>query len=202
MAPGFAARASAAPLGTGGALRQAAELLDERFLLLNGDSFFDLNLLDLDRLADETDALGAVALRAVGDTGRHGRVTLAGERISAFAEKQGGGPGLINGGVYRLRREVLDAIERLPCSLETDILPQLAAAQRLVGRVYPGYFIDIGIPEDLQRIQAELPQRRRPTLFLDRDGVLNRDAGYTHRIEDFHWMPTAREAIKACNDQG
>lgn len=154
-----------APMGTGGALRQAADRLDDRFLLLNGDSFFDLNLLDLDRLADETAGLGIVALRAVLDTGRYGRVSLAGERISAFAEKQGSGPGVINGGVYLLRRAVLDYIQTLPCSLETDILPRLAAEHRLSGRVYPGYFIDIGIPEDLQRAQAELPQRRRRPCF-------------------------------------
>lgn len=191
-----------APMGTGGALRQAADRLEERFLLLNGDSFFDFNLLDLHTLAAETAALGTVALRSLSDTGRYGRVTLAGQRITAFAEKQDCGPGLINGGVYLLHRDVLDYIQTLPCSLEKDILPRLAAENRLFGRPYPGYFIDIGIPEDLQRAKAELPHRRRPTLFLDLDGVLNRDAGYTHRIEDFHWMPTAMEAIKRCNDQG
>ncbi|WP_091332726.1 HAD-IIIA family hydrolase [Allochromatium warmingii] len=190
------------PLGTGGALRQAADRLDDRFLLLNGDSLFDFNLLDLQRVADDADWLGIVALRALSDTGRYGRVTLAGNRITAFAEKQGQGAGVINGGVYLLRRQVLDAIQGLPCSLEQAILPRLAAENRLFGRVYQGYFIDIGIPADLQRAQVELAQRRRPALFFDRDGVLNRDAGYTHRVEDFHWMPTAMEAIKHCNDQG
>jgi len=190
------------PMGTGGALQQVADLLDEEFLLLNGDSLFDFNLLDLQTLASSQSWLGKVALRPLPDTGRYGTVTLDGERITSFAEKTAIGPGLINGGVYMLRRQVLDYIQHIPCSLEKDILPRLAAEGRLFGRAYDGYFIDIGIPEDLQRAQAELPNRCRPTVFFDRDGVLNHDDGYTHRIEDFRWMDGAMEAIKLCNDRG
>lgn len=190
------------PMGTGGALLQAADLLDEEFLLLNGDSLFDFNLLDLQTLAADKDWLGKVALRPLPDTGRYGKVTLDGELISAFAEKSGNSPGLINGGVYMLRREVLDFIKQTPCSLEQEILPRLVERGQLYGRAYDGYFIDIGIPEDLRRAQMELPNRRRPTIYFDRDGVLNHDHGYTHRIEDFQWMPGAIEAIKLFNDRG
>jgi D-glycero-D-manno-heptose 1,7-bisphosphate phosphatase len=190
------------PMGTGGALQHAVDLLNEEFLLLNGDSLFDLNLLDLQTLADGGDWLGKVALRSLPDTRRYGTVALAGVRITAFAEKAANGPGLINGGVYMLKREVVDLIQHIPCSLELDILPKLVAQERLLGRAYSGYFIDIGIPEDLQRAQAELPIRKRPTLFFDRDGVLNHDNGYTHRIEDFLWMPGVVDAIKLFNDRG
>lgn len=44
--------------------------------------------------------------------------------------------------------------------------------------------------------------RPRPAVFFDRDGVLNHDAGYTHQIEDFRWMETARQAVKFCNEAG
>lgn len=43
--------------------------------------------------------------------------------------------------------------------------------------------------------------KRRPAAFFDRDGVLNRDSGYVHRIADLEWLPGAREAIKRCNDE-
>lgn len=190
------------PMGTGGALQQAANLLDSEFLLLNGDSLFDFNLRDLQTLASNESWLGKVALRPLTDTGRYGTVTLEGEQINSFVEKANSGSGLINGGVYMLRREVLGYIQSVPCSLEKDILPRLVSEGKLYGRAYPGYFIDIGIPEDLQRAQVELPNRRRPTVFFDRDGVLNHDNGYTHRIEDFRWIPGAMEAIKLCNDRG
>lgn len=189
------------PMGTAGALKQVSDLLQEQFLLLNGDSFFDINLLDLPTMGNGEDWLGKVALRPLPDTGRYGTVAVEGERITSFAEKSSSGPGLINGGVYLLRRQVLDDIHGVPCSLETNLMPQLVAKGKLFGRAYPSYFIDIGIPQDLARAQAQLPLAR-PTLFFDRDGVLNRDAGYTHTAQNFHWMPGAQEAILWCNEQG
>ena len=44
--------------------------------------------------------------------------------------------------------------------------------------------------------------RRRPAVFLDRDGTLNADTGYLHRVEDFRWMPDAREAVRYLNGRG
>ncbi len=44
--------------------------------------------------------------------------------------------------------------------------------------------------------------RRRPAVFLDRDGTLNADTGYLHRVEDFRWMPGAREAVRYLNGRG
>jgi D,D-heptose 1,7-bisphosphate phosphatase len=189
------------PMGTGGALKQAEYLLDDQFLLLNGDSFFDFNLLDLQTFAENDAWLCKVALRPLTDTGRYGSVTLDGKRVISFAEKVTDGPGLINGGVYMLRREVLDYIHSIPCSLESEILPKLAAEGKLFGFAYSRFFIDIGIPEDLHRAQLELPICR-PTIFFDGDGVLNHDAGYTHRVENFRWISGATEAIKLCNDRG
>jgi D-glycero-D-manno-heptose 1,7-bisphosphate phosphatase len=91
----------------------------------------------------------------------------------------------------------------MPCSLEGAVLPDLAERGLLEARPYDGYFIDIGVPADLARAQEELPrQRRRPAVFFDRDGVLNKDDGYVHRIEDVQWLEGAREAVKLCNDRG
>jgi D-glycero-D-manno-heptose 1,7-bisphosphate phosphatase len=69
--------------------------------------------------------------------------------------------------------------------------------------LYDGFFIDIGVPADFERAQSELPARvRRPAVFFDRDGVLNIDKAYVHKVEDFEWVAGAREAIKLCNDLG
>lgn len=190
------------PMGTGGALLQASDQLASEFLLLNGDSLFDFNLNDLVTLADGDNWVGKVALRSLEDTGRFGNVTVLGDRVTSFAEKSGSGPGLINGGVYLLRREVLNFITVTPCSLERDVLPSLVARGLLYGRAYNGYFIDIGIPEELERARREIPSRRRPALFFDRDGVLNQDDGYVYRPEDFDWIVGAIEAIKLLNDRG
>jgi len=195
------------PLGTAGALRHAAPLLQPKFLLLNGDTFFDINYLDLcmcDAGDEPPDWLARIALRAAAATAGYDGVELCGGSISTIREQPGAiCSGMVNGGVYWLDRRLLDWIPAAPASLEVDVLPQLAAAGRLAGRGYPGFFIDIGTPADLARARQVLGQvLRRPAAFLDRDGTLNRDTGYTHRIEDFHWLAGAREAIRKLNDAG
>ncbi len=192
------------PLGTGGALRFAAHHLRDHFLMLNGDSFFDINLLDLTSRPFPDSAIGRLGLKPQADVSRYGTVQLDGERIGSFAEKKpGAGPGLINGGVYWFRKEILDHIGTGPCSLERDVLPTLAREGRLLGTVYDNYLLDIGLPETLAQAQKEIPARlRRPAVFLDRDGVLNHDVGYAHRPEQITWVEGAMEAVKAWNDSG
>jgi D,D-heptose 1,7-bisphosphate phosphatase len=190
-----------APLGTAGALVHAAELLQERFLLLNGDSFFDFNILDLAARANA--GLVHMALRAdvLGD--RFGRVVLDGDRVRSFIAPGQGATGPVNAGVYVINRAIIDRAGNLPASLEQDIFPGLAASGAMTGTSYRGYFIDIGIPEDFARADVELTEQlRRPAVFFDRDGVLNHDSGYTFEAGKLQWIEGAREAVKAVNDAG
>jgi len=190
-----------APLGTAGALVHAAGLLQERFLLLNGDSFFDFNILDLAARANA--GLVHMALRAdvVGD--RFGRVVLDGDQVRSFIAPGQGATGPVNAGVYVVDRGILARVGGLPASLEQDVFPALAAAGAMTGTPYRGYFIDIGIPEDFARADVELiEQLRRPAVFFDRDGVLNQDSGYTFEAGKLQWIEGAREAVKAVNDAG
>ena len=190
-----------APLGTAGALVHAAGRLQQRFLLLNGDSFFDFNILDLAARANV--GLVHMALRAdvVGD--RFGRVVLDGDRVRAFIAPGQGATGPVNAGVYVVDRSILARVGGLPASLEQDVFPALAADGAMTGTSYRGYFIDIGIPEDFARADVELiEQLRRPAVFFDRDGVLNHDSGYTFEAGKLQWIEGAQEAVKAVNDAG
>lgn len=190
--------------GTAGALVHAADRLDEVFLMANGDSWFDFNYLAL-ATALGADDEGALALRRVEDARRYGRVDHRNGRVIAFREKDESlsGPAWISGGVYLLRRSVLERIKALPCSIESEIFPALTAEGRLAAIGFDGDFIDIGLPDTLAQAQAEIPRMaRRPAVFFDRDGTLNLDAGYTHRVEDLHWTPGAIAAIRAVNDAG
>ncbi len=200
-----AVSAEPSPAGTGGALLHARDRLEERFLLLNGDSLFDANLSDLLAAAadDPADVVARLALRALPDASRYGVAELDGERVVAFRERPpAGAPGIINAGVYAMQRNVLDDIGE-NSSLERDVLPRLAARGALRGSALAGWFIDIGVPEDLARARVELPRRlRRPALLLDRDGVINRDLGYVGSRERFHWTDTALPAIRAATEAG
>ncbi|MEO0073562.1 MAG: D-glycero-beta-D-manno-heptose 1,7-bisphosphate 7-phosphatase [candidate division WOR-3 bacterium] len=188
------------PLGTAGALRNARESLASEFLLLNGDTLFDFNYLDL-MIRTPSASLGSIALLQTDDPSRYGSVILNEYRIISFAEKNASGSGLINGGVYFLRRQVADLLPEKG-SLEQDVLPSLTDG-RLTGFEYQGFFIDIGVPAEYERAQGSVPRHFcRPAAFFDRDGTLNEDSGYVHTPEEFCWLAGAKEAIKAVNDAG
>jgi NDP-sugar pyrophosphorylase family protein len=139
------------PLGTGGALRFALPLLQsETVLVLNGDSFSEVNLRAFCLVHRLRGAQVTLLLAEVTDTGRFGRVELDGEgRVTGFREKGKTGGGWVNGGVYLVNRPLLQAIPpQQIVSLEQDLFPAW------IGRGFFGFrsqgrFIDIGMPESL-----------------------------------------------------
>jgi D,D-heptose 1,7-bisphosphate phosphatase len=193
---------SAEPIraGTGGALFYARHLLRERFILCNGDSILDFNLA---RLLAAKPVPARIVLRQVPDTDRYGVVSVKDDLVVGFDKAADmRGPGLVNAGIYLLERDSLDSLTPT-CSLEEDVLPQQALNRQLHATFASGYFIDIGIPDDLARAQTELPaQLHRPALFLDRDGTINRDHGWVGTRERLDWIDGAIDAIRNATDAG
>jgi D-glycero-D-manno-heptose 1,7-bisphosphate phosphatase len=193
------------PLGTAGALRGAREGLDPRFFLMNGDAFFDINLRALEQASHQSEAMATLALRSVPDAARYGRVIEERGKVVAFLEKDLNrpGPGVINGGIYVLRREILDLVRNLPCSLEQEVFPALVERGKIRGLEFDGYFLDIGLPETLEQGHLELPSVRvRPAAFLESNTLVNFTEGDSSRPEAFHWTEGAVEAIRLLNDRG
>ncbi|HEY4148539.1 MAG TPA: nucleotidyltransferase family protein [Chitinophagaceae bacterium] len=149
------------PLGTGGAIRLACRLATETTtLVLNGDTLFKVQPSQMAAFHHAHGADCTLALKPMTDFDRYGVVTLGNEgRVTHFKEKQFYHEGLINGGVYALDPARLLAA-RLPeqFSFEKDWLEQglLEGNRKIYGIVQDDYFIDIGIPADYERAQAEL----------------------------------------------
>ena len=139
------------PRGTAGALKLAEPMLDERFLMLNGDVLTDI---DLDKQIAQHDASGAIAtlaLVAVPDPSAYGLVTLNEDNsVKAFIEKPSSErlvSNLISAGAYVLQREILALVPAdANVSIEREVWPRLVGAG-LFGFASESYWLDIGTPE-------------------------------------------------------
>ncbi|RKD34857.1 nucleotidyltransferase family protein [Lacrimispora algidixylanolytica] len=153
-------------LGTAGAIKNAGRLVtDDRFLALNADTFYQIDYERLTALSEERDLHMALVLREVSDVSRYGQAVLKDGWLKTFDEKiEEKSRGTINGGVYYLRRSLLDEIPEGKVSLEHDMIPKwILEEKRLGGFVNDGYFIDIGVPEDYYRFDEDV---RKGTVII------------------------------------
>lgn len=146
-------------LGTGGAVQLACALTSEPdILIVNGDTLFKIVLNELASFHAEQHAACTIALKPMKNTGRYGKVEINKDGyVQSFKEKYSNEEGLINGGVYAL--DVSEFLKmNLPSlfSFEKDYLERYYPTQKMMGLVQDEYFIDIGIPEDLVKVNNEI----------------------------------------------
>lgn len=146
------------PLGTGGGIKKAASICKGKdIIVMNGDTYFDVDIKDMLRVHRSNNNDLTVAGRKISDMSRYGTLVLDGNRIIKVEEKKYTDKGVINGGIYILKK---DYIGKLPFtgnfSFEKDVLERDALNKRFEACVFKEYFIDIGIPEDYRRAQEEL----------------------------------------------
>ncbi len=144
----------AEPLGTGGAVSQAARLVrEDHFFVFNGDTFLDLDAYAVEGTWHRTREPVIVA-REVADCVRYGRLETDQGYVVRFAEKGRAGPGLINAGCYVFRADQFSGFEPGVCfSLEKDFLAPLVESSAVALHVSSGLFIDIGVPSDYTKAQ-------------------------------------------------
>jgi mannose-1-phosphate guanylyltransferase len=138
------------PRGTAGALKLAEPMLEERFLMLNGDVLTDIDLTAQIEQHERTGARATLALVPVPDPTAYGLVTLNEDRsVLDFIEKPSSESlptNLISAGAYVLGREILDLIPAdRNVSIEREVWPQLIGAG-LYGYPSESYWLDIGTP--------------------------------------------------------
>ena len=142
----------AEPLGTGGAVAASLALCTaDHQLVLNGDTFVDLEVQALERHW-QSHRRAVIVTREVPDVSRYGQLQVQGQRVLSFSEKGGRGPGIINAGVYVLPRSIFaQGTPPTPFSIETDFLAVYVGQHHTDTFVTRGEFIDIGVPDDYLR---------------------------------------------------
>jgi NDP-sugar pyrophosphorylase family protein len=159
----------AAPLGTAGALRNAADLARGRVVVLNGDVLTDVDLTAMMRLHESRGSRTTIYLTPVADPTRYGVVeTAADGAIRAFTEKPPPDriiTNTINAGIYIIEREILERIPTgRPVSIERETFPSLlAAGVPCFGFTASGYWRDIGNLEAYRQAQVDLLEGRVAT---------------------------------------
>jgi len=157
------------PLGTAGAIRYAADGIDERFVVCNSDILTDLDLAAMVKFHDERGAEATISLTQVADPSAFGVVpTRPDGEVVAFVEKPAPGNAptdWINAGTYVLEPAFLDRVPpRLNVSIERETFPRMLAEPRtLFGFAASGYWIDIGTPQTYLQAHADVLQGRLST---------------------------------------
>lgn len=194
------------PLGTGGAIAHALKQIpSNNVLVMNGDTFLNINLSEFIKAHNNENI--TLALKKVFQSNRYGFVELNNHYITQFSEKsEKNRDGYINAGVYLINTSFF--LSHMPStkvfSFEKDFLEIIFLQHKIKTHITNNYFIDIGIPEDYQRAQTDFSKlkhleiSKQWTLFLDRDGVLNKklENDYVKTTQQFQLIENVLPALK------
>jgi mannose-1-phosphate guanylyltransferase / phosphomannomutase len=205
------------PLGTAGALRHAAQLLQDRFLVLYGDIFIDCDLARLWAHHVDGRALATLVVHPNDHPDDSDLVEAdADGAISAIYPKPRPEnqylPNSVNAGVAVIEREILAMIPPgQHLDLARDIFPALAHNGRLRAYHSAEYFKDFGTPDRLAHVRSDFESGKtarlsrsqvRPAVFLDRDGVINKEVSHLSNPAQMELISGAAESIRRLNQAG
>jgi histidinol-phosphate phosphatase family protein len=207
------------PRGTAGALRDALPLLEERFLILYGDTYIDVNLRKIYAAHLEANAYATLFLHPndhpqdsdLVEVDSEGRVIS----VLAYPHPQGREVrNLVNAALYVLEAKDLQSF--IPVGQKSDlakhIFPRLLAdGRRLVAYISPEYIKDIGTPERVDKVERDIEfgipdklsdRELRSAVFLDRDGTINEEVNHLRTPDQLRTFPGVAESIRRLNRAG
>lgn len=182
--------------GTGYALFSIRKKIKNDFILINGDTLidFDLNIFFKKKLNKKY--LGCMVLSKNYNSSLSEKLSnlkLEKNRVINFCKKRN----FINAGTIFFRKKVIKSLNAKTLSLENDILNKYISKKKMQGIICSNFLIDIGTPKNYIIAKKLIPKYfYRPAIFLDRDGVVNLDKGYTYKITDFKFQNSILKIIK------
>jgi D-glycero-D-manno-heptose 1,7-bisphosphate phosphatase len=179
---------------TGGALFELKKKINDNFFLFNGDSIFNLSINNINKL-QKTKKIVNIALTKKNNylsNKKLSSIKINKKNITLSYKGH-----FMNGGVYFFNKNIFKYILKSNFSLEEDLLPALIKKKYANGIYFNKKFIDIGIRPKLNFIKKNIHKFVNfKCVFLDRDGVINKDFGYVHKISKFKILPGVIKAIK------
>lgn len=184
-------------LDTGGALYQLKNKVQKNFILINGDSFIDYDIKKFIQKKLPTKYLGKILLISCSNNKSNKKLSnlkiLNNDSITLNGK-------LINAGVYHFNHKIFKYLKPNKSSLETEILPNLIQKKLFKGFYIKEKLLDIGSYTNLRKAKNFLKKYiNRFSVFLDRDGVINRDTNYVYKIKDFIFRKNVLKALRYLN---
>lgn len=145
-------------LGTGGGIKQALSFCnDSNVFVLNGDSFLEVDFLEMLNSHLKKSADITIAIKRMVNFDRYGTININKDsmRVLSFNEKKYQEKGVINGGVYIMKKKLLDNVKEIKFSVERDVFENKNLNLKMFAFETDGYFIDIGVPEDYYKAQKD-----------------------------------------------
>lgn len=183
------------PLGTGGALYLIKKKITDQFLVINGDSLFDI---DYNKIINLNLKKNYSFLALTNNSSYKSNNLLTKIKLQNGKIIKSKNSSLMNAGIYLLNKKIITNIKKEYKSLESDIIAKEIDKKKVVGRFFKGFFLDIGTPKNLIKAKKMIPKYfKRPAIFLDRDGTINHDrGGYTHSVKNFKFIKGTIKILK------
>lgn len=182
------------PLGTGGALSVLKDKNINDFILINGDTFFEVNPFELIKFNKGPD-LCTIALTKKNLYKTNKKLSSIKLQKNLIIANQNGS--YMNGGVYFFKKKILKFIKKKFLSLENEILPNLIDIKKVSGKYFNNFFLDIGTNKTFLSAEKILKNKfTKSAVFLDRDGVINHNYGYVHNINKFKFRKGVIKGLK------
>ncbi len=185
-------------LDTWGAVENISKKIKNNFLLVNGDSFLLENFDNF--LNFKSNRNYSIKLLLVKNLNYKSNSKLSNLYLYKNLVQFKNYSNYMNGGIYLIKKEVLNRKFKNDSSIENDVLKKLIIKKKVIGKYSNKFFIDIGTYKNLSLAKKEIPKvLKRPAVFLDRDGVINHDYGYIHKWKNFKIKQNVLKALKFLN---
>ena len=187
-------------LGTAGCLSQLKNKINNDFIVVNGDTFFDINLSKLINFKIKKNEILLSLVKNYNYKSNKKLIFLDVNKNKNISYNKKSN--LINGGIYKFKKFFLNKLEKKFYSLENDVVPKLIDKGRVKGMAFDNFFIDIGTPKNLKTAKEKLVKHlQKPALFLDRDNTIIHDKGYVHKEKDLKIKKSFINTLKQINTE-